>query len=160
MPDALLVLTVATATGCALVGGIFFAFSTFVMRALGRIPAPAGIAAMQAINVTVINPLFMLAFVGTSVACIPVGVAALLSWGEPYAAWLLAGSVLYPLGAIFTTRAAHIPRNDTLAALDPNRADTARYWSDYLVSWTAWNHVRTIVPLLAAVALIGGIHAG
>jgi uncharacterized membrane protein len=139
---------------------VFFAFSTFVMKALGRLPAPQGIAAMQSINITVINPLFMLALVGTALACIPVGIIGLLSWGEPYAAYLLAGAVLYPLGAIFTTRAFHIPRNDALAVLDPGRADAARYWAHYLVGWTAWNHVRTIVPLAASALLIGGLLAG
>ena len=41
----------AAVLGCGLVAGIFFAFSTFVMRALGRRPAGEGIAAMQAINI-------------------------------------------------------------------------------------------------------------
>jgi uncharacterized membrane protein len=55
----LFALTLAAALGCALLGGLFFAFSNFVMKALMRIPAPSGIAAMQAINVTVLNPLFL-----------------------------------------------------------------------------------------------------
>jgi uncharacterized membrane protein len=38
------------ALGSGLVGGVFFAFSTFVMRALARVPAAQGIAAMQSIN--------------------------------------------------------------------------------------------------------------
>ncbi len=41
--------------GSALVGGVFFAFSSFVMKALARVPSPEGIAAMQSINV-VIDP--------------------------------------------------------------------------------------------------------
>ncbi len=44
--------------GSALVGGVFFAFSSFVMKALARVPSPEGIAAMQSINVVVINPSF------------------------------------------------------------------------------------------------------
>ena len=160
MPDGVVALTFVTAVACALVGGIFFAFSTFVMKALGRLPAPQGIAAMQSINITVINPLFMLAFVGTALACIPVGAAALASWGEPWAGFLLAASVLYPLGSIAVTRAFHIPRNDALAVLDPERAESRRYWSGYVVSWTAMNHVRTIVPLAASALLIGGLLAG
>jgi hypothetical protein len=39
------VLTVAAAVGSGVMAGVFFAFSTFVMRALGRLPAPQGIAA-------------------------------------------------------------------------------------------------------------------
>jgi uncharacterized membrane protein len=51
-------LTFVSALGCALVSGIFLAFSSFVMGALARISPPSGIAAMQAINVVVLNPGF------------------------------------------------------------------------------------------------------
>ena len=63
------VLTFATALGCGLVAGVFFTFSTFVMPALGRLPAPQGIAAMQSINVAAITPSFMAALFGTGLAC-------------------------------------------------------------------------------------------
>jgi uncharacterized membrane protein len=52
MLDGLLfVLTLFAALGCAMMAGVFFAFSTFVMMALARLPAEQGVAAMQAINV-------------------------------------------------------------------------------------------------------------
>ena len=43
--------------GAAVIGGVFFAFSSFIMKALARIPSPEGIAAMQSINVVVLNKL-------------------------------------------------------------------------------------------------------
>ncbi|HEV7760695.1 MAG TPA: anthrone oxygenase family protein [Acidimicrobiales bacterium] len=64
------------------------------------------------------------------------------------------------LGAIATTRAFHIPRHDALAVVDPDRAESGRYWSGYVTSWTAMNHVRTVVPLAASALLIGGLLAG
>jgi hypothetical protein len=51
----LVVLAFAGALGSGLMAGAFFAFSTFVMRALARLPAAEGIAAMQSINVAAIN---------------------------------------------------------------------------------------------------------
>jgi len=58
-------LKLITALGCGLVAGILYAFSTSVMQALARLPAPQGITAMQSINVAMINPLlFMGAFFG------------------------------------------------------------------------------------------------
>lgn len=39
-------LTVIAALASALMGGVFFAFSSFVMPALGRIPPAEGIRAM------------------------------------------------------------------------------------------------------------------
>ena len=55
------------------------------------------------------------------------------------------------LAAIVVTAAFHVPRNDTLAALDPNAAESARYWTTYLSQWTAGNHVRTLTCAAAAV---------
>jgi len=55
----LIAVTFVAALGSGLMAGAFFAFSTFVMKALARLPAAAGIAAMQWINVAVINPLFL-----------------------------------------------------------------------------------------------------
>ena len=63
-------LIIATALGCGLVVGVFFAFSTFIMKALARLPAPQGIVAVQSINIVVINPLFMGALFGTGALCI------------------------------------------------------------------------------------------
>lgn len=68
--DTVMIVTFVAAIGCGLVGGAFFAFSSFVMSALARLPTPSGIAAMQAINLAAITPLFMLALFGTGVACL------------------------------------------------------------------------------------------
>jgi uncharacterized membrane protein len=40
--------------GAAMIAGVFFAFSSFVMPALARLPAAGGISAMQSINVVVL----------------------------------------------------------------------------------------------------------
>jgi uncharacterized membrane protein len=66
--DLLFVLTLMTALGCGLIGGTFFAFSAFVMRALSYLPPAHGIAAMQSINVVVLNRWFLPPFCGTAVA--------------------------------------------------------------------------------------------
>ena len=79
------VMILFSALGSALVAGIFFAFSTFVMKALGRLQPEQGIAAMQAINVTVLNPWFFTVFFGTGVGCIFLAVFALSNWSGPVA---------------------------------------------------------------------------
>ena len=66
-------LIVCTAIACAAMGGVFFAFSSFVMRALARMPPAQGIAAMQSINIVAVTPVFMTALFGTAVACVVVG---------------------------------------------------------------------------------------
>ena len=52
----ILPITVLAAVGSGLMAGLLFAFSNFVMKALTRLPPEQGMAAMQLINVTIINP--------------------------------------------------------------------------------------------------------
>ncbi len=151
--ELLFTLTLITALGCGLVAGVFYAFSTFVMKALARVPSAQGIAAMQSINITVINPWFMGAFFGTAAASVLVVVFALLRWSGPGSAYLLSGSLVYLIGTILVTMAFNVPRNDALAAVDPESTEGARLWAGYVTSWTAWNHVRTAAALAAAVLL-------
>lgn len=146
-------LTLVSALGCGLVAGIFFAFSAFVMKALARIPAAQGIAAMQSINVAVINPLFMAVFLGTGVGCLILAIASLSQWHKPSAVFHLTGSLLYLIGSILVTLAFNVPLNDALAALDPASADGATLWAGYVTGWTTWNHVRTAAALAAGAFL-------
>jgi len=48
-------LTLLAALGSGLVGGVFFGFSGFVMKALVRLRPGQGIAAMQSINVVAVT---------------------------------------------------------------------------------------------------------
>ena len=155
MSDGLVfALTLIAALGSGLMAGTFFAFSTFVMQALARLAPGQGIAAMQSINVVVINPLFMAGFMGTAAVCVVLAVVSLVRWDESEAAYALAGSLLYLVGTFGVTIAFNVPRNDALAAVDPDSDDGARVWAGYVRSWTAWNHVRTVAALAAAGALI------
>src|SRR4029079_11289405 len=83
LPGFLGPLVTATAVGAGAAGGVFFAFSTFVMPALDRLTPSQSIAAMQAINKAAPNPLFMLLLFGTAAASVGVGIAAVRRWGEP-----------------------------------------------------------------------------
>ena len=160
MDGLVFALTLVTVLGCGLAAGVFFAFSSFVMKALRRLEAAQGITAMQAINVAAISPAFMLVLFGTGAACAALAVAALVSWHEPYAAYLLVGSALYLLGAIGLTISYHVPRNEALAKVEPSSADAPGRWMRYLVGWTRWNHLRAVSALAAAAALSGALSAG
>jgi uncharacterized protein (TIGR02246 family) len=150
MNNPIYLLTFVAALGSGLVAGIFFAFSNFVMRALARIPPAQGIAAMQSINVVVLNRWFFAVFFGTAVCCLALAMSSFVRWPKPGAAYLLVGSLLYLIGTISVTIACNVPLNDALAAVDPSSADAGRVWTNYLKNWTTWNHVRTIAALAAA----------
>lgn len=161
MSRGLEVATIVTAGGCALAGGVFFAFSSFVMSGLERLPATAGVAAMQSINRAAVSPAFMAALFGTGAACVGVVVWSAVDDGEVATSPVVAGAALYLAGAIGVTIARNVPLNDALAALDPADPAAPDRWHGYLRRWTAWNHLRTAAclggaALLAAAALRAG----
>lgn len=151
--DAFLFIAIlCAALACGLVAGIFFAFSNFVMRGLARIEPVQGIAAMQSINVTVINPLFALLLFGLVPLCLYLAIIVMLDGNMPGARYILAGSALYLFGAFLVTFAFNIPLNDALEAVEADSPEAAALWPRYVSKWTAWNHVRTVGALLASAA--------
>ena len=109
-------LTMAAAVATGLIAGLFFFCSVALMPALARLDQSAGIRAMQAINIVIIRPLFLLVFLGAAVAT---GVLALLA-PEPLH---LVAAACYLIGVIVVTATANIPLNN---ALDAVAADSCR----------------------------------
>ncbi|UYN93772.1 MAG: DUF1772 domain-containing protein [Enhydrobacter sp.] len=139
-------LACAGALGSGTVGGIFFAFSNFVMAALGRLPPAQGAAAMNAINVTVLNPLFFVVFFGTGFLGLALLFVSIMLWPEPGARWLLAAALTYLVGCIGVTMVFNVPLNNALGAA-PNDGEL---WTRYRRVWTAWNTVRTLACIAAS----------
>jgi uncharacterized membrane protein len=128
----------------ALCGGVFFAFSTFVMRGLDRQGAMAAADAMRSINVTVFTPWFMVPLFGTAVAAAALAVLATI---HGQASWpLQLGAATYVFGCVGVTMLGNVPLNNALMA---SRID----WPDYYRRWQPWNHVRTAACLLSALLL-------
>jgi len=146
----LFALTLLAALGCGLVAGVFFAFLRVVVSALASLPPGEGIAAMQSINVVVLNRWFLTAFLGTAAACVLTVIYSVLRWHEPGAAHLLVGGILYLVGALLVTIMFNVPRNEALAAIAPIDPNSASHWARYVAGWTGWNHVRTAAALAAA----------
>ena len=157
MNNPIYLLTLVAALGSGLAGGIFFAFSSFIMKALARVPPARGIAVMQSINLTVLNVWFFAVFFGTGACCLVLGISSLFRWEKPGAGYLLTGSLLYLVGTIIVTIACNVPLNDALAAVDLSSTDAGRVWTDYLKKRTAWNHLRTGAALAAAALFIVGL---
>ncbi len=143
-------LTIVAVLGSGLVAGIFFAFSAFIMRALGQLPQDQGVAAMKAINVTVLNLWFFLAFFGTGAVCLAIAFLALGSAAVAQRTYLLAGCALYLVGCLLVTMAFNVPLNNRLASTDPDSPGAEALWVHYLSRWTLWNHFRTVASLAAA----------
>jgi uncharacterized membrane protein len=155
MTDSLFVsLRLASVLGCAMMAGLYFAFSSAIMPALSKLEPAQGILAMQGINRTILNPLFLFLFVGSTALCVLLVIFSLGKLPALSAIWLIVGSVIYIVGSLTVTAVVNIPLNDTLAALAPNAAGNADWWANYLNKWTIWNHVRTIASVVAALLLL------
>ena len=151
---------VAALLGCALIGGVFFAFSSFVMKALARLPSREGIAAMQSINVVVINPTFLGVFTGTAALCLLIAALALRVWGTPPALFLLAGAASYLIGTFMVTGVGNVPLNKRLAAVSVSDQGADSLWAHYLGRWTSLNTLRTVAAAFAALMFALGLLFG
>ena len=161
MIDCLLfVSTVLAVLGCGLIAGAFFAFSAFVMTALGRLPVPSGISAMQSIIAAIKGPLFLVVFFATAALAALLGLAAPLRWSEPGSGYLLLGSLLFFNGPFGVTLMKNLPLNNRLAAVKLESAEGASFWTEFRATWGLWNHVRWIGALAASASFIMALVEG
>ena len=137
-------------------GGVFFSFANFVMSALARRPAEEGMAAMQSINTTVLNPLFLATFMGTAPLSL---VLAYLAWTSNTDGRLLfvAAGFAYTIGTFLVNIVGNVPLNERLAKTESKADGAEDIWRHYLVSWTRLNTARMIASLAATLLLAAAI---
>lgn len=143
--------------GSALIAGVFFAFSSFIMKALAERPAAEGIAAMQSINVVVLNRSFLGTFMGTALVSALVAVMAIANWDQPGTPWYLAGGLLYVVGTFIVTAAGNVPLNDRLKAESAEDPAAVSVWQHYLERWTMLNTIRTMAAFAAVLVFTVGL---
>ena len=114
--DVIFAVRFSSAIGCGLMAGLFFAFSVAIMRALSRLPPADGMAAMQSINIAILNPVFLAGFFGIAGLCLVVLVSSLSRWHEAGAVWFVAGAALYLVGVALVTIVFNVSMNNALAS--------------------------------------------
>ncbi|MGH3611364.1 MAG: DUF1772 domain-containing protein, partial [Pseudonocardia sp.] len=134
-----------------LTAGVFGDWAHTIMGGLGTTDDRTFVGAFQALDQAIINPLFMLTFMG---ALAFTGVAAVLYRRDDdhsVLPWVTVAFGLY-LAAFVITMAVHEPLNHVLrAAGDPDRiADLAAVRDAFHETrWVAWHIVRTIATTAA-----------
>ncbi|WP_328392711.1 anthrone oxygenase family protein [Nocardia sp. NBC_00416] len=150
---ATVLMAATVATG--LMAGVFGIYALAIMPGLRSTDDRTFIGSFQAIDRAIVNPVFLLTFMGALVLSV---VAALLNLGEGHRSvllWAAAGAVLY-LVAVVITVAVHLPLNDALkAAGDPSGlTDPAAVRAAFAEArWVAWNIVRAATSGVAFVLL-------
>lgn len=148
--------TILTALGGGLLGGVYFVFSVAIMRALEKLPNEQGIATMQSINLVILNPAFLSAFLGTAIGGVLLIGAALFDWNAA-SPWLITGALLYIVASLGLTIAFNVPLNNELVAVSATDPLAVEVWQRYLTDWTFWNHIRTAASLASAAVLMIGL---
>ena len=145
-------LTIVALSASALMAGLFFGFSTFVMDGLRRVPARDGLVAMQGINGAANrSPVFLVVFLGGGAVAVVLGIMAATRLDQPAAPYQLAGAILNVLGVV-VTMGFHVPRNNALDTVDADESSAPTRWTRYATTWTRGNHVRTVGYLASTVA--------
>ena len=121
------------AVGIAMMGGVYFAFSSFVMGSLQTLPNAEGIAAMQSINRVILSSAFMPLFWATSLAALALAAWGGTHWNNPGSKLLVTGGLIYVVGMFVCTAAFNVPLNNALDAADPISSEGRTVWTTYAV---------------------------
>ncbi|MEM9837587.1 MAG: anthrone oxygenase family protein [Pseudomonadota bacterium] len=134
----------------AVVGGVFSAFSEFIMRALLRAEPAGGIEAMQHINRTVLRSQFVAGILVIAPISVAIGVYAAGNVEGAARMALIAAPLVYVPSVFLMTLFGNVPMNNRLARLDYRSLEAEEYWQTYGRGWTRLNHVRTFGSVLTA----------
>lgn len=144
----------------AVVGGVFLAFSDFVMRALAITGGHGGVEAMQAINREVFRWVFMTLFLGLAAVSVLLAAYGALGLTGPGGPLIMFSGLVYLLGCFGVTIVFNVPLNEALAGMETSAAPTRDFWlQTYVPRWTFWNSVRTTACAVAAALLLFGLMA-
>ncbi|QII06094.1 DUF1772 domain-containing protein [Rhodococcoides fascians A25f] len=147
--------TLVGAIGSALMAGVLLAFSISVLPGLKTLPVPVAISSMQSANTAILNPLFLILFMGTALSCVIAAVSTPFT-DRGHSALIIAGAVLYVIGCFAVTVTLNVPLNDALAAADSTTAAGAATWEEFTTKWVLWNNIRTAAATAACAVLILG----
>jgi len=142
----------------ALVGGVFLAFSDFIMRSLSHTGGVGGVEAMQVINREVFRWVFMTLFLGMAAVSVFIIIYAATNIAGGPGMLILFGALVYLLGSFAVTVFFNVPMNEALAGMELTSDATKAYWTNtYLPRWTMWNTVRSVACALSSALMLVGL---
>lgn len=146
-----ILLCAASVLAYAAIGGVFLAFSDFLMRSFNLVTGQGGIESMQVLNVEIMRSVFMVLFMGLTLVSLIIAVYALAYVEGTPGLLLMLAAGLYLVGVFALTAAGNVPLNNQLAAMDPAATQTIAFWKQtYMTRWVNLNSLRTVACLLAS----------
>lgn len=142
------------ALSSAIMAGVYFAFSCFIMQAFNKLSASQAVASMNVINVTIVRSVFMPIFFGSTIVSLLLIIAATFHWSETGSAIMMLAGLVYFIGMFICTAIFNVPLNNRLASLEPDSENLNKIWSHYFQTWTNWNHLRAVSSLVTCIVCI------
>ncbi|MEM1144553.1 MAG: anthrone oxygenase family protein [Pseudomonadota bacterium] len=127
-----------------LVGGVFKAFSEFVMRALLGANPTSGIEAMQHINRAVLRTEFVAAIILIAVLAPLFAAYGFFSFTGWVRVLLTMTAAVYVSTVFAVTVVGNVPINNKLDRMTASSPEAGAYWPHYGQVWTRLNHLRTL----------------
>ena len=131
MSDFMFLLMQFAIIAYALVGGVFLAFSDFIMRSLSITGGLSGVETMQTINREVFRWIFMALFLSLAGVSVLVTIYAGLSLSGPASVLILSAGLIYLIGCFGVTIFRNVPMNEALAKMDLSSEATQDYWTKF-----------------------------
>ena len=132
-------------------GGVYFAFSFFVMQSLNKFDHKEAIKAMSSINLVILKSPFMILFFFSSFIALALFIKSIFAY-EILSSRGFA-SLVFLIGMFLCTAMKNVPLNDKLASFN-NSLSPEHEWNYYYKNWTMWNHVRTASCFLSMTILL------
>ena len=138
-----------------LLAGLYYAYAVSVMPALGAFDDRTFIDVMNKINVVIVNPPFLLTFLGSVGFTALAGACYLKPGARPVLIWIGIGLALN-IASLVITSVVNVPLNDKLAtaAGSTSAADLASLRAQFESSWVRWNMIRALANT-AATGVLG-----
>ncbi|MCG2590002.1 anthrone oxygenase family protein [Rhodohalobacter sulfatireducens] len=135
--------------------GLFYAWQVSVIPGTKLTQDSTYIETMQKINRAIINPPFMLIFLGSLLIQI---LSVILYWNTEMSLWLiLSATLVYGAGTIIVTGLGNVPLNDALDELhldDLRQDEISKERHDYEVPWNRLHLIRTAFAVLSFMLLL------
>jgi uncharacterized membrane protein len=138
------ILQIACMVSMGLMSGIYLIFSNTIMPTLRNIQSGADV--MAQLNDIILNSTFKFIFFFSAISS-----AYLAMFASDVDYMFRAGCLVFFLGTFIVTLFRNVPLNNLLKEANLAQNRVADVWSQYLVSWVRWNHVRSLSSIAAVI---------
>jgi uncharacterized membrane protein len=140
----------AATLAAGLQAGTYYTWASGVMPGLARGDDRTFIATMQNMNVAIVNPAFMMSFLGAPL----LAGAAIVTSNNSARPWVIAGTA-FAVGTIAITAGGNLPLNNALdsAGNVEQLTDLAAVRGDFESEWVNWNIARALTSTASLACL-------